>query len=643
MEDTLRWVRYISILVAIAAVSDPLAGAEPDAVGLPGVHESTWPAASSPVDDPAIALLVDSTMARMTLLEKVGQTIQGDMGSVTPADLADYPLGSVLNGGDSGPNGDNKAPPSAWLQAIASYEAAVAKRPGAKIPLLWGTDAVHGQNKIVGATIFPHNIGLGAAHDPAILEAIGAATAEEVAATGPNWVFAPALIEAQDARWGRTYESYSQDPAVVASYAAAIVQGLQGAPGSPDFLRGGHVVATAKHFLGDGGTTGGVDEGDTVASEQVLRDVFNAGYPPAITAGVQTIMVSYSSWNGAKMHGNRQLLVGVLNGRMGFRGFTIGDWNGHAQVPGCTPSNCPAAFNAGVDMTMAPTDWKALFDNMVGEVRSGVITETRLDDAVRRILTVKARAGLLGAGAINPHAQVRGDLSRLGAPAHRDLARRAVRESLVLLKNDGLLPLRPRATVLVIGPGADNIGMQCGGWTLSWQGAGNANADFPNGESIYAGLRDALQKFGGSAVLADAIPASGTKPDAAVVVFGEQPYAEMKGDLDTTDFSSRNPGPLALLSKLKAMGIPTVSVFLSGRPLWVDPELELSNAFVAAFLPGSEGGGVADILVADESGHPRNDFSGRLSFTWPAVPNQITGKGAPRFPLNFGLRFADKH
>ena len=325
--------------------------------------------------------------------------------------------------------------------------------------------------------------------------------------------------------------------------------------------------------------------------------------------------------------------MGVLNGRMGFRGFTIGDWNGHAQVPGRTPSNCPAAFNAGVDMTMAPTDWKALFDNMVGEVRSGVITETRLDDAVRRILTVKARAGLFGAGAINPHAQLRGDLSRLGAPAHRDLARRAVRESLVLLKNDGLLPLRPRATVLVIGPGADNIGMQCGGWTLSWQGAGNANADFPNGEWIYAGLRDALQKFGGSAVLADAIPASGTKPDAAVVVFGEQPYAEMKGDLDTTDFSSRNPGPLALLSKLKAMGIPTVSVFLSGRPLWVDPELELSNAFVAAFLPGSEGGGVADILVADEFGHPRNDFSGRLSFTWPAVPNQIAGKGAPRIPV----------
>ena len=508
------------------------------------------------------------------------------------------------------------------------------------IPELWGIDAVHGNNDVYGATVFPQNIGLGAAHDPALMRLIGQATAEEVRAIGLDWTFGPTLAVVGDDRWGRSYESYSQQPAIVREYARAMVLGLQGRPGTRDFLDARHVIATPKHYLGDGGTHG-VDQGDNTESETELRDLDGAAYPVAVAAGAQSVMVSFSSWHGIKMSANHELLTDVLKGRWHFDGFTVGDWNAHGQVPGCTDASCPQAVNAGLDMFMAPTDWKQLYTNTLEQVRSGAIPRSRLDDAVRRILRVKLRARLLEEGppASRPLA---GHFDLLGSPAHRALARRAVRESLVLLKNEEhLLPLKPRERVLVAGDGADDIAQQSGGWTLTWQGTGTTNADFPHGQSIWQGIAHTVRAAGGAAELSR----DGTfkqKPDVAIVVYGEHPYAEFQGDLPNLAFSPGNDRDLALLKRLRAAGIPVVSVFLSGRPLWVNAELNASNAFIAAWLPGSEGGGVADVLFRKPDGAIRYDFHGTLSFSWPATPLQFgrDAPGKPLFPVGYGLRDA---
>src|SRR6185312_1245157 len=421
------------------------------------------------------------------------------------------------------------APPSKWLALAdrfydASLDAAHGPHP---IPTIWGTDAVHGHNNIVGATIFPHNIGLGAARDPRLLRRIGEITALEVRATGLDWSFGPTLAVVQDIRWGRSYESYSEDPAIVREYASAMLTGLQGKPGTAQFLDAAHVIASPKHFIGDGGT-GGKDQGDNLASEEQLRDIHNAGYPPAITAGAQIVMASFSSWRGVKMVADKELLTDVLKGRMGFDGFVVGDWNAHGQAPGCTTSNCPGVVNAGLDMYMAPDSWKPLYANTLAEARSGEISKVRLDDAVRRILRVKLRAHLFDEGrpSSRPFA---GHFELLGAPGHRAVARQAVRESLVLLKNaHHLLPLAPHSHVLVAGDGADNIGKQCGGWTITWQGTGVSNKDFPHGESVYGGIRDAVTRAGGTVELSVAGEFK-TRPDVAIVVFGENQYAEFQG------------------------------------------------------------------------------------------------------------------
>ncbi|WP_457652873.1 glycoside hydrolase family 3 protein [Rhodocaloribacter sp.] len=595
--------------------------------------------------DPAIEARIDRLMARMTVEEMVAQTIQGDINSLTPDDIRAYHLGSVLNGGNSAPRGDVRAPAPEWLALADELYAASTDTSdgGVGIPLLWGIDSVHGQNDVVGATLFPHNIGLGAARNPDLIRRIGAATAVETIVTGQDWTFAPTLAVVQDDRWGRTYESYAEAPAVVAEYARAMVEGLEGKIGTDDFLSADHVLATAKHFLGDGGTEGGKDQGDNRSSEADLMTIHGAGYPPAISAGVQVVMASFSSWQGEKMHGNHYLLTEVLKGRMGFNGFVVGDWNGHAQVPGCEPTSCAAAFNAGIDMFMAPDSWKGLYENTLAQVKSGVISAERLHDAVRRILRVKFRAGLFEKGkpSSRPHA---GAFDELGSPAHRALARRAVRESLVLLKNEGgLLPLDPHARILVAGDGANDIGKQSGGWSISWQGTGNTRADFPHGTSIWDGLREAIEAAGGSAVLS-VEGAFARKPDAAVVVFGEDPYAEFMGDVENLDFAPTTA--LALLKKLRAAGIPTVSVFLSGRPLWVNPELNASTAFVAAWLPGTEGAGVADVLLRKPDGSVHYDFRGKLSFSWPktAVQTPLNPQDAgydPLFAYGFGLTYAD--
>jgi beta-glucosidase len=606
----------------------------------PLVHPQSWPApAAARVADAPLEVRIDALLARLTPAQKIGQLIQGDIDSLTPEDLRHTPLGSVLNGANSAPRHDGLASPREWLElATRFYEASTAAPRG--LPVLWATDAVHGLNDVQGATIFPHNIGLGAARDPALLRRIGAITALEMRVTGLDWTFAPTLAVVRDVRWGRSYESFGEDAQLVAASGAALIEGLQGSPGTPGFLDAAHVLATAKHFVGDGGT-GGRDEGDNTESETELRDVDAAPYVSAIAAGVQTVMASFSSWQGVKMHGNQALLTEVLKQRMGFDGLVIGDWDGHAQLPGCSGVSCPAAVNAGVDVLMAPGGWHALYTNMLAQVSSGAIPAARLDAAVRRVLRVKLRAHLLEEGrpAVRPFA---GRFELLGAPAHRALARQAVRESLVLLKNDrGLLPLAPHARVLVAGEAADDVAQQCGGFTLDWQGTRPAS-DIRPAQSIYAGIRAAVTAAGGHAELAGDGRFT-TPPDVAIVVFGERPYAEGAGDVPSLTLPDEARS-LGLLRRLRARGIPVVAVLVSGRPLWVEAELAAADAFVAAWLPGAEGGGVADVLFRGRDGSVARDFRGRLPVSWPRAPAAAAGAlPGPLFPFGYGLKYAAPH
>ncbi|HWZ63226.1 MAG TPA: glycoside hydrolase family 3 protein [Steroidobacteraceae bacterium] len=602
----------------------------------PAVHPELWPRAAPALPaDPRLEARIAQLLAHMTPAQKVGQLIQADIGSITPDDLEQYPLGSVLNGANVGPHDDKLASPREWL-ALADrfYAASTARGAAGVVPLLWGTDAVHGHNNVQGATIFPHNIGLGAARDPALLRRIGEITALEVRVTGLDWAFAPTVAVVRDARWGRTYESYGESPQLVAGYATAMVQGLQGRPGTPQFLDAAHVLATAKHFLGDGGT-GGHDEGDNPASEAQLRDVDAAGHVAAIAAGVQTVMASFSSWQGVKMHGNRALLTDVLRGRMGFDGLLIGDWNGHEQLPGCSAASCPAAINAGLDVLMAPSEWRQLFANMLTQVSAGEIPSARLDEAVGRVLRVKLRAHLDTEGPPSGR-QFAGHFELLGSAAHRAVARQAVRESLVLLKNRRqLLPLAPQLHVLVAGAAADDVTQQCGGWTIDWQGT-MPGADIRPAESIYAGIRRAVSAAGGSAELSRTGDFR-LRPDVAIVVFGEQPYAEGRGDVASLVYGGDE---LALIRRLKAAGIAVVAVLISGRPLWIDAELQAADSFVVAWLPGAEGGGVADVLFRSRDGSVRHDFRGRLPLAWPRSPEPAgTDSGTPLFPFGYGLKY----
>lgn len=607
-----------------------------------------WPVLASAVaPDPAVETRIDALLAKMTLEHKVGQLMQPELRQITPEDIQKYHVGAVLNGGGAFP-GDNKyARVEDWVAlADAYYHASMDDSDGGiAIPIFWGTDAVHGHNNVIGATIFPHNIGLGAMRNPELVRQIGEVTAREIAATGIDWNFAPTLAVVRDDRWGRTYESYSEDPAIVKAYGGKMVEGLQGRANTAEFMAADRVIATAKHYIADGGTLGGVDRGDADITEAELLAIHAPGYFTAIEAGVQTVMASFSSWQGRKMHGHDYLLTDILKNRMGFDGLVVGDWNGHEFVPGCTKVSCPHAINAGLDIFMAPdADWKELYANTLAQVKSGEISEARLNDAVRRILRVKIRAGLFEKGAPSTRAFA-GKQQVIGAPEHRAVARQAVRESLVLLKNkDQLLPLSPKANVLVAGDGADNIGKQSGGWTISWQGTGNTNDDFPGGSSIYQGIAESVAAAGGKATLS--VDGEYTeKPDVAIVVFGENPYAEMQGDVKNLAYN--NPDDLALLKKLKAEGIPVVSLFITGRPLWVNRELNASDAFAVIWHPGSEGAGVADVLFTDKAGNIQHDFKGKLSFSWPATPVQsplnVGEKNyTPLFAYGYGLSYQDK-
>nr|WP_211215602.1 exo 1,3/1,4-beta-D-glucan glucohydrolase [Colwellia piezophila] len=616
----------------------------------PSTNIDIWPTLDIEVKaDADIEAKVASLLATMNLEQKVAQMIQPEIRDITVEDMRKYGFGSYLNGGGAFPNNDKHATPIDWVNlAEAMYQASIDDSlDGNRIPTMWGTDAVHGHNNVIGATLFPHNIGLGAANNPELIEKIAAITATEVMVTGIDWVFAPTVAVVRDDRWGRTYEGYSEDPEIVREYSAAIVKGLQGAA-DKDFLGDTRVISTIKHFIGDGGTEGGDDQGNNISSEQELFDVHGQGYIGGLTAGAQSVMASFNSWHGSKVHGNKYLLTDVLKGKMGFDGFVVGDWNGHGQVKGCSNESCPQAINAGLDIFMVPTDaWKPLYENTIAQVKSGEIAQSRIDDAVSRILRVKFRAGLFDKPSPANRA-LSGKTHLIGAIEHREVAKQAVRESLVLLKNKGnLLPLSASQKILVAGDGADNIGKQSGGWTITWQGTNNFNDDFPGGSSIYSGIEQQVISAGGQVEL-NVDGDFETKPDVAIVVFGEEPYAEGVGDIENLEYQQGVKQDLALLNKLKAQGIPVVSLFISGRPMWVNAELNASDAFVAVWLPGSEGVAVADVLFNKVSGAVNYDFTGKLSYSWPSSANQTRVNRfdehyQPLLPYGFGLSYGDEN
>lgn len=632
LTGSLRTMASAMVLAATLTPAITLAAPSAATADSPAnVHPEQWPRIAWPkvvrdTDEAKIAQL----LKQMDPACKVGQVIQGDIASLTPEDVAKYNLGSVLNGGNSGPGGNDLAPAKEWLRyADLFYAASMRGRPGCPgIPMIWGTDAVHGHSNIIGATLFPHNVGLGATRDPDLIERIGAATAAEIRVTGQEWTFAPTVTVPQDYRWGRAYEGYSSDPALVASYVGRMVRGLQGPPTTDRVLAGPHVIAGTKHFLADGGTTDGHDQGDAQIDETTLRLVHGAPYLPAIENGVATVMTSFSSWNGVKIAGNKGLVTDILKDRLGFGGLVVTDWNAHGQIAGCTNASCPQALLAGVDMYMAPDSWKPLYSSLLKQVQDGTVPMARLDDAVTRILRVKARLGLfeMGAPSTRPLA---GQWNLLGSPEHRAVAREAVRKSLVLLKNTGVLPLKPGARLLVAGDGADDVARQSGGWTITWQGTGLTRDQFPGATTLWEGLKSTAEASGGTAELAP----DGSfkqKPDAAVVVFGETPYAEFQGDIRSLQLRSDLTGPLATMRALKAKGIPVVAVMLTGRPLFVNPELNAADAFVVAWLPGSEGAGLADVLFARDGA----DFTGRLPTAWPRTARHGDD---PLYAYGYGL------
>lgn len=632
-------------LVLAAAVSiASIAGAAVAAKEGPGgwsADESrvikAWPARKPARLDPATEARIAQIVAGMTLEQKVGQMTQADIRSITPDQVRQYYIGTILNGGGAWPQMNKHAALADWTRLSAAYSAAAMSTDmTTRIPLIWGIDAVHGNNNVYGATVFPHNIGLGAAHDPDLTYRIGRATARQVRALGINWAFAPTVAVVRNQRWGRAYESYSSDPALVARNGAALVRGLQGG------LSGdGDVIASVKHFAGDGGTFNGVDQGENRSplAEYVSTD--GAGYYAALDAGVQTVMVSYNSWSMGgsvpfgKMHGNRAMITGVLKQRLGFDGLVVSDWNAIEQVPGCSRDHCPQAINAGIDVFMVPDDWKSFIANTVADVREGRVPMARIDDAVTRILRVKFRAGLFD------HAVSSSRFTgQQAALTDRSLAQEAVRKSAVLLKDNGALPLRPGKKILVVGAAADSFPIQSGGWTLTWQGDNTDNSDFATGETLLGGLR---RVYGDANVTwsPDGAAIDTGKYDAVIAVLGETPHAEMKGDVrwpTPIGQSLQYPADKALVDRVSGHGAPVVTVLYSGRTTYATDLINRSDAFVAAFLPGSEAGALADLFA----GARGLDFTARLSFAWPATtcPSGGDPLAEQLFARGYGLSYA---
>jgi beta-glucosidase len=569
---------------------------------------------------------VDALLARMTLDEKIGQMVQVDSSALKDkADVQKYFLGSVLSGGSSDPAAGNSA--QDWLNFVTEFQNQ-ALQTRLKIPLLYGIDAVHGHNNIDGAVIFPHHVGMGATRDPKLVERAERVTAGEVAGTGIRWAFAPCVAVPQDERWGRTYEGYSDNPALVSKLGAAAVRGFQGEKLSADPTS---VLACAKHFIGDGGTTNGVDQGNTVCDEPTLRKLYLPPYRAAVKAGVGSIMVSYSSWNGQKMHGNQYLLTGVLKGELGFRGFLVSDWAAIDQISPDYKHDIEQSINAGLDMIMIPNgpgranNYVEFIEDLKLLVAEGKVPLSRIDDAVRRILRIKFQLRLFENTATDPKLT-----AAIGSPEHRAVARECVRESLVLLKNENhVLPLSKKIRRLaVVGKAADDLGMQCGGWTIDWQG--RTGQVTHGGTTILSAIRQTVSPETQVAFSPDAGDLKNA--DAVIVVIGERPYAEGKGDRRDLNLAAAD---LALVARAKATGAPVVTILFSGRPLILNSALDDSSAFVAAWLPGTEGLGVTDVLFGDFK------FTGKLPRAWPSSNAHITASDKSEeslFPSGFGLK-----
>lgn len=645
MKHTLLTLLIILLVAACSNTAIPTASptAAPVIAAPTAAPAASPPAAPSASIDPRVADL----LSQMTLAEKIGQMTQVEKGSIEPADVTRYFIGSVLSGGGGSPASNT---PADWLDMVSDYQqAALDTRLG--IPLLYGVDAVHGHAAVVGATVFPHNIGLGAADDPELMRQIGRATAQEMAATGIRWNFAPVVAVPQDVRWGRTYESYGEDPALVSRLAVPYIEGLQNDADGQRFGDPATVVATPKHFVADGGTAYGssttenmgvrylLDQGDAQIDEATLRAVHLPPYQAAVDAGAANVMASFSGWNGVKMHANADLLTGVLRDELGFDGFVVSDWQGIDQIPGEYYSDVVTAINAGIDMVMVPYDYQTFIATLTKAVESGDVPMARIDEAVRRILTVKADLGLFDGDPMQPGAP----LDVVGSTEHRALARQAVRQSLVLLENDrNAIPLIEDTPLIYVGgEAADDIGIQIGGWATQWQGQAG---DITDGTTILGGIQERSKP--GSNVVYNAAGrfdgytnAQGGQllADAAIAVVAERPYAEGVGD--SADLALP-PADLAMVQRMRDSSRRLVVIVLAGRPVDISGLLPLADALLVAWLPGSEGAGVADALF----GHA--PFSGTLPYTWPRSVDQLPfdfpalpaeGPDAPLFPAGFGL------
>jgi beta-glucosidase len=566
-------------------------------------------------------------LSKMTLDEKIGQMTQANKNALTtPSDITTYALGSLLSGGGEGPNGSGGTA-TEWANMYDNFQG-YALQTRLKIPLIYGVDAVHGHNNVYGAVIFPHHIGMGATRDAALVQQADQVTRDEVLGTGIDWVFAPCVCVPRDDRWGRTYEGYGEDPTLVSSMGVASIKGFQGTGLSPTT-----VMATAKHYIGDGATAFGtgdsgylIDQGNAQISETELRAIHLPPYQAAVQNGVGSVMISYSSWNGAKDHGNLYLITTVLKGELGFQGIVVSDWAGIDQLPGDYASDVRTAINAGIDMVMVPSNYKTFISTLRNEVTAGNIPMSRINDAVTRILNAKFALGLFSQPLTN-----RTYTAQVGSPAHRAVARQAVRESLVLLKNNGVLPLSKTGTykLVVGGSHIDNIGNQMGGWSISWQGA--------SGNTTVGGMTF-LQAIHAAVGPSVTIQNVGTRTkgsysgDVGIVAIGETPYAEGKGDSSTLSVSSANA---AQVTDICSRVTQCVVVLFSGRPLIINTQLNQANAFVAAWLPGTEGAGITDVLFGDYG------FVGKLPVTWPNAvtqePINLDDGKTGLFPFGFGI------
>jgi beta-glucosidase len=569
----------------------------------------------------------------MTLDEKIGQMVQVDSGALkNPADVSKYFIGSVLSGGDSDPANNL---PGTWLKQAREFQAEALKTRLA-VPIIYGVDAVHGHNNVDGAVVFPHNVGLGATHDSKLVERAAAVTAQELAGTGIHWAFAPCVAVAEDIRWGRSYESFGDSTELVSELGAAQVRGFQN-----PLANGFSTLACAKHFVGDGGTQNGKDQGNTVCDEATLQKLFLAPYRATIDAGARSIMVSYNSWNGQKMHGNKHLLTDVLKGEMGFKGFLVSDWAAIDQLSLNYKQAIETSINAGLDMVMIPNapgqpnNFVEFIQDLKDLVANGKVSQARIDDAVRRIITAKFESGVFEHPYADPDLE-----KKIGSPEHRQVARECVRESVVLLKNNRhVLPLSKKMKrLVVIGKAADDLGIQCGGWTISWQGA--TGEVMHGGTTLLAAIRKTVSSNTEVIFSPDGKNVAGA--DAVLVVVGELPYAEMKGDRADLQLTAADS---ALVEAARAAGAPVATVLISGRPLVLGSALEHSDAFVAAWLPGTEGQGLADVLFGDVKP------TGKLPRQWPADNSHLNSlaQGKAQFPFGFGLTYdngvaaAEKH